>query len=143
LRRPFALLRHWPLTKILNVFGAHALLGIRAAYLPCRLSPKLVVIGSKLPRDDAAIAVGRAMQRLWLQATLLGMSIQPLAASTVLPMQTSDEDGTTEEFRQSSKAKWKEVCGAVTPYIVLRVGWASATTIRSSRPEVGKFIKEP
>ncbi|HEX5353729.1 MAG TPA: hypothetical protein VFW60_06590 [Rhodanobacteraceae bacterium] len=84
LRPVFQALRRPALMTLLNRLGAASMLGWRSAWLPTRLSPGLclIIIPSKARSD--VLAGGRALQRVWLQATLDGLSVQPYAAAGVL-----------------------------------------------------------
>jgi hypothetical protein len=40
LRPVFKLMRHWPVMRAFNLLGAHHMMGVMAAWLPCRLAPR-------------------------------------------------------------------------------------------------------
>jgi hypothetical protein len=74
MRGMFSLLRHWPLMRVANALGAHHLLGLRAAYLPCALAPHLGLMLAGAPSEPlAAVQAGRSFQRLWLAAAAAGL----------------------------------------------------------------------
>ena len=110
-----------------------------AAYSPSHL----VVLASDLELDQAAVAVGRALQRFWLAATSQGLAVQPLAAATVLPLQTSDEQGTRGEIRRVLREGWDSICPALRPLIVLRVGHARPPAVRTARHPVEHYVAQP
>lgn len=86
MRPLFQALRHPRVMAPLNRLGAASMLGWRSAWLPARLSPGLcLVVAASRSRPDL-VAAGRAMQRVWLQATLEGLSVQPYAAAGVLSL---------------------------------------------------------
>src|SRR3546814_2366453 len=71
---------------LLNRLGAASVLGWRSAYLPIRLSPGLCLLVIPSTARSDMLAGGRALQRVWLQATLDGLSVQPYAAAGVLSL---------------------------------------------------------
>src|SRR3546814_12399512 len=71
---------------MLNRLGAASVLGWRSAYLPIRLSPGLCLLVIPSTARSDMLAGGRALQRVWLQATLDGLSVQPYAAAGVLSL---------------------------------------------------------
>ena len=141
IRRAFQMLRHWPLMRILNVVGAHYLVGFRAGYLPCKLAPHLGVIVIRGDIEANAVRAGRAFQRMWLRATALGASLQPMAASVILPFYDSHKGDTTEKLRNRLIGGWQEILGGVTPVMFFRQGYAPSPKIKSGRPLVERFLK--
>lgn len=140
LRRAFQMLRNWPLMRILNVVGAHHVVGFRAGYLPCKLAPHLGVIVIHGDIEANAVRAGRAFQRMWLRATALGASLQPMAASVILPFQDSHKDEATETLRNRLVGGWQEILGEVTPIMFFRLGYAPSPKIKSGRPVVERCL---
>jgi len=132
-RPVFKAVRRWPTMRALNRLGAHHLFGLRAGYLPARQAPDLAVVSTTLPGDAGAVAAGRAFERLWLQATLMGLSMQPMAASTVLMLQTPEENGASDALRLRLAEGWRGIIGDRTPVIVFRAGHAALPTVRAGR----------
>ena len=77
-RWAFTQLRHWPLMNALRHLGFHHPLGFRAAYLPGRFAPHRGVLTTSLPIERGALAVGVALQRIWLEAERRGLRSSPL-----------------------------------------------------------------
>ena len=138
LRPLFALLRYWPVMRALQFFGAHVMIGARASYVPCRFSPHLVVITAKTNSDDSAINAGKALQRVWLRAAALGIAVQPLAASALYAL--TEYPGVPESLRKTLCDGWKQIAGNDFPFMVLRMGYASAPVVRSARLQVQSYI---
>ena len=132
LRSAFAGLRHWKMMERLNRLGAHGLLGLRAAYLPCRLSPHLGLITTDSDPEGGAIAAGRAFQRVWLTATLLGLALQPMAASVVLPLHETMGEASTDT-KTLLVAGWKSIAPESTPLMLFRLGRAKPPTVTAGR----------
>lgn len=91
----FRIFRHWPVTKVLNIIGfaKAAAQGNAKIYASCAAVGAVVVL-HKTPEDF--IIAGRIMQRVWLKATQMGLSIQPLTG--VLFFMQGIQAGRTEKF---------------------------------------------
>ena len=143
LRSLFKSLRYWPLMRALNRIGLYRFLGLRAGFLPCWQAPALGVIASTLPLEEGALAVGRAFERLWLRSTLLGLALQPLAASVVLQFgDLSQEDGISSKVGLGTKllSGWGELIDGATPLMVFRVGRAPPVSVRAGRLPVERYM---
>ena len=140
MRALFKAMRHWRVMRMMNIAGAARMLGFRAAYLPCRLSPHLGIIGTTLDLEHGAIAAGRAFQRLWLSATLLDLAIQPLVASALFALPVSIADGPPDRMRVALRKGWEEIAPGMTPMIVFRLGRAGPPTVTSSRKKVDAYV---
>jgi nitroreductase len=90
MRPLFKSLRHWRLMSVMNWLGTAAVLGMRAAYLPARLSPALVLLTARDAERSTIVQAGRALQRVWLQATLSGLAVQPFAAAGLFTLGKMD-----------------------------------------------------
>lgn len=84
MRPMFRGLRHWRVLRLLRTVGMHHALGLRAAYLPCRLAPHVGALTTSLDLASGALTAGAVFERIWLRTTLLGAELQPFAASAVL-----------------------------------------------------------
>lgn len=139
LRNAFEALRHWRLMRLLTLIGAHHLLAFRAGTMPCRLSPHLGVIATTLDLEPGALAVGQALERVWLRAATYGMAFQPLAASTLLALEGYGE--IRPGVKQKLAAGWKELAPGMLPLIVFRLGWSSPASLRSGRRPVASYLR--
>jgi hypothetical protein len=94
---------------------------------------------TELGLEPGAIAVGRALERVWLRATRLRVAFQPLAASALLALEGyRDVDATV---RHRLAAGWREVAGDALPLMVFRMGHAAPASIRAGRPPVAAFLE--
>lgn len=144
MRPLFKAMRRWGLMRPLTWLGVHHLLGLRAGWLPCWQAPALGVLASRLPPEQGAIPVGAAFERLWLRATLSNLSLQPMAASAVLPLQASADDGASEQLRATLASGWQAIAPGTTPLMVFRLGRAKPPTITSGRqPLVAHLLDCP
>ena len=141
MRPLFKALRHWAVMRPLTWLGVHRLIGLRAGWLPCWQAPALGLLATSLPTDEGAVAVGAALERLWLRATLIDLSLQPMAASVVLPLQSAADDGASDELRLFLAAGWQAIAPDVTPLMVFRMGRASKPKVRSGRKPVAAYLR--
>jgi hypothetical protein len=142
MRPLFKALRHWWLMRLLNWLGFHRLVGARAGWLPCWQAPSLAVLATSLLPEEGAVEVGRAFERIWLRSTLLGLALQPLAASAILTLQHDTDSGATRELRAALNDGWRALVPAATPMMVFRVGRAVEPTIRSGRQTASHYATQ-
>ncbi len=140
MRMPFAAMRHWPLMRIGIGLGAHHVLGLRAGDLPARTAPHLGVIGSTLPADAAALAVGAAFQRVWLAAESLGLALQPMVASAILTSDVDPRHGLPSALRATLDQGWRTLIGEAAPFVVFRLGRAERPAVRSGRGAIERYL---
>jgi len=79
----FPLLLKWPFLKIINTCGLSSLLGLPAIQR-CQSSPILGMISINHATPQSMIAVGRILQRVWLESTRHGLDFQPYIGMTFL-----------------------------------------------------------
>jgi len=140
MRPMFKLLRHWGLMRPLTWLGVHRLLGLRAGWLPAWQAPALGLLVSPLPVEEGAVAVGTALERLWLQASLLELALQPLAASAVLMQPSTYANGASDALRATLAAGWQSIAPGTTPLMVVRMGRAAMPSLRSGRRPVEEYL---
>ncbi|OGE75534.1 MAG: hypothetical protein A3C85_03600 [Candidatus Doudnabacteria bacterium RIFCSPHIGHO2_02_FULL_48_21] len=103
--------KNWPLMNLLNKFGFAKLIakGNAKIYAACSAMGAIAV-----PDNDKnnLIAAGRSFQRLWLQATQMGLSIQPLTG--VLFLMKAITNGRASKFSDKQieliKQAYKQIC---------------------------------
>jgi nitroreductase len=134
LRPAFALLRHWPVMRVVNLIGGYRLLGWRAADLPCRFAPHLAAITVREVGDGSVFAAGRALQRLWLEATRLGMVLQPMAASALYALEGAKHEGIPDTLQNRLQQTWSALLPGRTPVMIFRMGRAKESPINAGRP---------
>lgn len=137
MRWAFAQLRHWPLMRVLGLFGLHHVLGLRAAWLPCRLAPHLGVLTVDSPLEPGTISVGRALQRVWLTAEKEGLAFQPLAGAALLALAGYYAVRTVTQERLG--AGWSTLTTS-TPLMVFRLGVADPVNGRAGRPPLNCLV---
>jgi nitroreductase len=140
LRGAFAALRHPRIMRIARGGGAHYMLGLRAGYVPAATAPQLGVLASPLPPDDAALAIGRAFQRLWLAADAAGVALQPMVASTILAWQDPGGDPIRQAIRQRLRKGWEELSMPAVPLVAFRLGHAKPPAVKAGRRPASDYI---
>ena len=124
MRPLFKALRHWRVMRVLAASRrAPASSVLRAAYLPCRTAPHVCALATSLDLDRGAVAVGRALERIWLRDDLAyGLAFQPLAGAALLALEGyRDVD---EGVRRRLASGWSRLCADALPLMVFRIGHA-------------------
>jgi hypothetical protein len=138
-RPAFPLLRHWGVQRAANRVGAHWFVGWRGADLPCRLAPHLGVVAAGGPIEMAAFQAGRLLERVWLQATVLGMAFQVFAASPLYALDHSTAIGPA--LRKELANGWAKLCPPDTRAMVaFRMGRSPVPAVRAGRPEASTLL---
>lgn len=140
MRPLFQALRRPALMSMLNRVGAASGLGWRSAWLPIRLSPGLCLLVIPSTARSDVLAGGRALQRVWLQATLDGLSVQPYAAAGVLSLGFVPVEPAFLRSLSRLGSSLGDLCGSGHGLVFLRLGYArSAPRFRSGRRAPGSF----
>lgn len=140
LRPFFEMLRRPAAMGMFNRLGAASVLGWRSAWLPIRLSPGLCLVVIPSTARAEVIAGGRALQRIWLQATLEGLSVQPYAAPGVLSLGFVPVEPPFQGPISRMGSVLNELAGSGHGLVFLRLGRArSATRGRSGRRARSSF----
>lgn len=138
MRAGFQMMSHWPVARALSLFGAHRMMGLRAGYLPLRGAPNLAVIATTGELAPACFEGGRLLERLWLQATAYGFSVQPLAASCLLAM--PGWRGVTPACASALQRGWERLIGSQhMPIALVRIGTADPVSLRTGRQQVSSM----
>ena len=141
-------LKPWKLTNLLNKVGLHHIMALRGTWLPMVSAPSLVSIVHTGPADY--IEFGRVIERFWLQATQLGLSVQPLGAFPLFlaRLQLLNGDG----FSESQIATLKQLergFTEITPQyqdadgqlvMLFRLGYGKKAPNRSLRRPANSFL---
>lgn len=142
LRGLFSLLRHWPVMRMANRFGAHQLLGWRSCYLPCWLAPHLGILTVKKPDTASVWAVGRAFQRLWLTATCRGLTLQPIPASAFYALEGVVSEGIPIELQHQLATGWHDQLGENIPLMLFRLGKARPPIVCAGRRQLEFYLDQ-
>jgi hypothetical protein len=140
MRPLFRALRKWALMRPLTWVGVHWLIGLRAGWLPAWQAPALGVLVTSLPCEQGSVAVGTALERLWLRTTTLGLAMQPMAASAVLIQPPEAEHGASIGLRTALSNEWEKIAPGKTPMMVFRAGRVGPPTVRADRKPIKDHI---
>lgn len=142
------LLRPWGLTQALNHIGLHRLMALRGAWLPMVSTPCLAAIVEHGPSDP--LLAGRAVQRVWLQATRLGLSVQPLGALPLFLARLHQSHGSGFNEPQIQRLQEAEerlastipglTRGESRIVMLFRIGYSSQPAQRSWRRDPDSFL---
>lgn len=141
LRPAFQRMRYWPVTRLLNLLGTHWLLGLRAAWLPCRLAPHLGVIAVDALDDASVVAAGRSFENLWLRTTALGLALQPLPASALYALEGAVHEAVPEPLSRRLRAGWQTLLPGQRPLMLFRLGYAAAMPVRTGRKPLDHYLR--
>jgi hypothetical protein len=140
LRPFFALMRHWPLMRVLNFFGTHHMLGWRASGLPVWLAPNLGMIGVKEAEDQSVFRAGRTFQRVWLTATKQGRVLQPLPAAALYGLKGATSECISPSLQSALADGWRELAPGWVPLMLFRMGYAKPLAIHSARSALESYL---
>lgn len=140
MRPVFQAMRRPAVMSMLNRLGAASMLGWRSAWLPIRLSPGLCLLVIPSTARSDVLAGGRALQRVWLQATLDGLSLQPYAAAGVLSLGFASIEPDFQRPLSRLKSALSNLSAPGHGLVFLRLGRArSAPRGRSGRRSLASF----
>lgn len=144
MRPLFQALRHPAMMRALKRVGAATLLGWRSAALPVRLSPGLCACVAPSRARSDILACGRALQRVWLQATLAGLSVQPYAAAGVLGLGFVPVEPPLQATQSRLQADLEALCTPGHGVVFLRLGYTGkAPPVRNGRRAPDSFATSP
>lgn len=140
MRPMFQALRRPALMRMFNRLGAASVLGWRSAWLPIRLSPGLCLLVIPSTARSDVLSAGRALQRVWLQATLEGLSVQPYAAAGVLSLGFVPVEPAFQPSLSRLGSAMRGLCVPWHGLVFLRLGHArSKARVRSGRRALASF----
>lgn len=143
----FKQMKKWSVMNFVNKIGGATMLGLRSVRIPILFSPALVLITMKDKDRLSVIKAGRAIQRVWLQASQQGLSVQPYAAPGIFSLgYIACED----EFKPQLDDIAKQMHAIVNSndldkkeygLMFLRIGYNKPVEHRSNRRNVESFDK--
>ncbi len=135
----FKQMSKWSVMSILNKIGAATLLSIRSVRIPIMLSPALVLLSTKNKERIDLIKAGRALQRIWLQATVEKLSIHPYAAPGVLSLGFVQCEKELKNELTTLTQTIKTISSENNAIIFLRIGYNKEIKHRSLRRALASF----
>lgn len=140
----FRAMRSWTLTRALNSLGASAF-APRHSYQTFLRSAALGFLQMSGDEPEAYVEGGRRLERVWLRATSLGLSFQPMAGMLYLLNYNKTTSGLAQltDRQQATIARADALFRRVLPFgdrhaaiMLFRVGHARPPTATSLRREV-------
>ena len=143
----FKLLRHWPVVNIMNKFGLVKVIAKNAERLGLSSSAIGAVIVCNNTVEDF-LSGGRLVQRVWLEATRMGLNFQPMTGMTFLIQKVlcGDTEGLSQGQIETIRKAHKEIktvfrLDRETIVMIFRVGHSGPPTERSLRMPLKSMIK--
>ncbi|MDO3379687.1 nitroreductase [Geoalkalibacter halelectricus] len=147
-RMAFGLLKSWKAVQIVNSFGFLSKKLTKQANKLCRSASAigLVTIAGDSPADF--VNGGRAMERVWLEATRQGLQLHPMAGLGCLIYRIGR--GGTGEFSQEHISTLRDLesglrqgfgCGSETLAMLFRVGYAAPPSAPSVRKPLDAVVE--
>ena len=143
----FRMFRNWSLLQMLNRFGISRIIAGNAEKLALSASTLgIVTVGGNA--DEDFLTGGRLVQRVWLAATRLGLSFQPMTGIIFLMQRGLDgeTEGLASEHLNRVRDAHERLATAFrlkgeTIVMLFRIGHGVAPSARSSRLPVDKLIR--
>lgn len=140
MRALFSRLQSWTLVKAAGNIGLAPVLGFRVAVLPNILSPGLCLLCTRDSSRRGLVETGRALQRIWLQATAEGLSVQPFAACGIYALGFANIEPEFSNEIKTLAAGMEQLATNSNGIIFLRLGASAAQRIpRTSRRHPASF----
>ncbi len=146
-RMAFKLLRNWKTVQLMNSFQALSKKVTKQAEHQCRSAGIIGLVAVKGESDNDFIKGGRAMQRVWLEATRQGLQLQPLAGLALLIYRV--RQGATDELESRHVEMIRDVdkklrqtfdCGDETMIMLFRAGEGEPPSVESLRKPVEQVV---
>lgn len=147
-RAMFKVLKFWNILKFLNIFGFSNVIAKENAKTYAN-SASFGLITLRDRSTQSYVAAGRTLERVWLTATSLGLSIQPLTG--VLFFSERLHAGQNKEFSPEQTSKIQNAYSTITncfelgeeiPAILFRIGESDPSSARAARFSLEKLTKK-
>lgn len=136
-------LRSWSVMNTVHRLRLTSLLTVPSA-ISVRMSGAVAIVSVSVPTAEAFFNGGRAIQRLWLAGTNLGLSMHPLGSLPIFLLQPDPKPAfrsTIEKAKCGVDALFPKLKGRVMQ-LGLRVGYSKPPSYRSlRRPPTDMLIK--
>lgn len=149
-RMAFGLLKNWKAVQVVNAFGFLSKKVTKQAEKQCLSAAALGLVTIRGDRNADFVNAGRAMERVWLEATRLGLQLHPLAGLACLIYRVGR--GATAEFDAKHLATLRDIetdlrkifgCGSETFAMLFRVGQGAAPSAPSLRKPLSEVVEMP
>lgn len=143
----FKLLKNWSILQALNKFGLSKIAAKQAEKL-CLSASAIGIIIVDGNTDEDFLTGGRLVQRLWLEATRMGLAFQPMTGLTFLIQRVlakETKEISTEHIRLIMNAFYSIVSAfnlsKESMVMLFRIGHSSPPAARSLRLSVDQVVK--
>jgi hypothetical protein len=133
-------IKPWQRAVLLHRFGLARVMAFHS-YLMVLRSSAVAVVSIVGTRPTDYVQGGRTVERLWLEATRLGLAIQPLSPATVLSLAIPDP------VERARVRRLREELSDIVPLghdegavMLMRVGYATPPFARSLRRPVQNVL---
>jgi hypothetical protein len=142
----FYLCKYWPIIKFLNYFGLIKAIAKQNSKV-YQNSGAFGILLIKEPSPNSFVHTGQVMQRLWLQATNLGLQFQPTAAVPYYAREISEKNSilfpeNNKKLLFSAYKRIKKISG--TPDLIVsfmfRLGHGLPPRTRTMRYDLNKLL---
>jgi len=146
-RLAFGMLKNWNAVKMVNSFGFLSKKVTKQAEKQCLSASAIGLVSVAGDANADFINAGRAMERVWLEATRLGLQLHPMAGLGCLIYRIGR--GATGEFSGEHVATIRDIesglrqafgCGVETLGMLFRVGYAAPPTAASLRKPLNDVV---
>ncbi|KIH75852.1 Nitroreductase family protein [Geoalkalibacter ferrihydriticus] len=147
-RMAFSLLKNWKAVQIVNSLGFLSKKITKQAEKLCRSASAIGLVTIAEDGNADFVNGGRAMERVWLEATRLGLQLHPMAGLGCLIYRIGR--GATGEFSQEHVATLRDLegglrktfgCGDETLAMLFRVGYAAPGSAPSLRKPLKNVVE--
>jgi len=141
----FPLLAHWPVVSFLNRFGLSKLIARNSLNLLSN-TPAYILLTTKNNRSIDYLFGGMAMERFWIAANNVGLSIQPMFGFIFLINHYLYDNGQKfhkrhQKLIQRIYAYFLETKIKGLPIAFFRLGYASRPKVRTKRRSLEEVLK--
>jgi hypothetical protein len=143
----FKLIRNWRVMQFLKLLNFPKLVGIGNADTYSKNSEMWLITLDKRTPENYVLA-GRVFERLWLVATKLGLSLQPLTGTIFMGM-SADADIRCENFSSEEKSILNEALNKLSRVarsdkdnvaLMYRIGFSNPPSAQAKRFPVSELI---
>ncbi len=133
------LLKKEPMIELARKLALTKLMGRIIGGQPIRSSSAIAILSAPTSDVSCFLDAGRAMERLWLAATLNGLAVQPLISSCLLALPKTE--GVSETTKMQLQKYWMSwLPPGEVPIVLLRIGHATQPAWKSPRPPVESLL---
>lgn len=134
------LARPWRRARVLHRLGFARLMAVHS-YLAVLRSGAVVLVATAENDPAGWVRSGQAVERVWLEATAVGLAVQPLSLGTLLLLEVQDRH--VARRLADLRVRLQDLFGAAgkAPVMLLRAGWAPAPSARTQRRSVSEVLR--